>query len=247
MEGNCHTNTKTKSLVFTDNDDLQHDVMSWELIDFDKYLQNKVSFINSTLSNVSRRRKIKNYRKTMIVRNPLERLLSGYLHVIRPPFTDLNDNFPNYVKKEILEKYRSREYRHWLKSGMTYSLSITFSEFIEYLIYKPHVDISPYFKPMIDICHPCRIKYDFYGNFKRYNEDLKFIADRVITPKSVYHKNLHTKMYDSTILYNYYSQLSQSLKRKLFKKWRMELDFYYHLYPEERNSHKVFLDVNEST
>lgn len=54
-------------------------------------------------------------------------------------------------------------------------------------------------------------------------------------------------MFNTTILYNYYSQLSLNLKRKLFKKWRMELDFYYHLYPEERNGHKVFLDVNEST
>jgi hypothetical protein len=51
--------------------------------------------------------------------------------------------------------------------------------------------------------------------------------------------NSHGSIQDETHskLPYYYSQLSDEMKRKLFVRMYNELDFYYHLYPEERWSH----------
>lgn len=200
------------------------------------------TFANKSLTAVSKRKRIKEYYKTMFVRNPLERLLSSYLKLIEPPLTHLHDSFPNDVKIEILERYRSREYREWKATGMNYPLNVTFTEFVEYLIDKSSHDLNPHLKPMTDICHPCRIHYDFYGNSKRCNEDYDIIRTK-IKPESSKSEGSYSSDNVEENLVKYFSWLPQRLKEKLIRKLHVDLDFYYLLYPEERYGHKILLSI----
>ena len=56
------------------------------------------------------------------------------------------------------------------------------------------------------------------------------------------HSSSGTKTHST--LPHYYSQLSTDLKRRPFVRMTRELDFYYHLYPEEQLSHLDLLGVN---
>lgn len=51
---------------------------------------------------------------------------------------------------------------------------------------------------------------------------------------------------DKLHLTDYYSQLPKRLKEKLYKKFFLDLDFYYHLYPEEKNSHIILLKIKDN-
>ena len=46
----------------------------------------------------------------------------------------------------------------------------------------------------------------------------------------------------TALLASYYSTLSPKLKEALFEDFYTELDFYYHLFPEEKESHVRLLD-----
>lgn len=207
----------------------------------DEYTIKGDSFANKNLTDTARRKKVRSNYKIMMVRNPLERLALSYKNLIEPPLTSLHFVFPNDVKLEILMRYRSREYRQWKTEGMKYPLNVTFMEFVLYFVNEESEDLDPHFQTMTDLCHPCRIHYDFYPNTKTCSEDINAITSKLsINSTSTNHYDHYQ---DKLLLTEYYSQLPKRLKKKLFKKLYVDLDFYYQLYPQERNSSNILLDI----
>lgn len=206
------------------------------------------SFLNKTLTNDSRTKRLTEYYKFTIVRNPLERLVSSFRNKIEPPLIGNSLKFPNYIKRQIFELYRPVVYHHWLESGGSYNISITFSEFVEYFIdsFKDH--LNPHIKPFTRICHPCNIPYDFYAHFKHYSHDVTMLIDSLGMNRSYYHdKSLYASGNDSTanLLDKYYQNLTRMQRARLYDAMRDELLFYYHLYPGERHSHIQLLGIDE--
>lgn len=193
-------------------------------------------------------KRLTQYYKFTIVRNPLERLVSSYRNKIEPPLSGGSLKFPNYIKRQIFEMYRPVVYQHWLESGGNYNISITFSEFVEYFIesFKDH--LNPHVKPFTRICHPCNIPYDFYGHFKHYSRDVKMAIHKLGMDRSHYHdKSLYASKNDSTayLLDKYYQRLTRMQRARLYDVMREELLFYYHLFPGERHSHHSLLGIDE--
>ena len=153
--------------------------------------------------------------------------------------------FPYNIIQEIMKRYRSDDYKKWL-ADTTAHYAVTFCDFIQYVIDTPNKKLNIRFRPMISLCQPCTVKYDFYGAFKYYNEDTKVIIDRLDTNEQ-YRFNIgdHVAYRTEYFVYYYYDQVSQDLKEQLFRCFYSELEFYYYLYPEERNSHKLVLNVSE--
>ena len=96
------------------------------------------------------------------------------------------------------------------------------------------------FRPVIHLCHPCIINYNFYGNFKLLPKDANAVIEHFKLNSSYY----DDKSFISHMLYNtsdvvtrYFSELTTSQKETLFHLYADELDFYYSLYPEEKDSH----------
>lgn len=191
--------------------------------------------------------RLKNYYKFTIVRNPLERLISSYRNKIEPPLSGNSIKFPNYLKREIFEQSRPIVYHHWLESGGSYNISITFPEFVEYYIssFKDHV--NPHIRPFTKICHPCNIPYDFYGEFSHYSRDVKMIIDKVGMKMEHYRdSSLHVRTdFTNSLMDKYYWKLTLLQRARLYDAMREELLFYYHLYPGEREGHVRFLGINE--
>ena len=76
---------------------------------------------------------------------------------------------------------------------MSYTLTISFEEFVQYLVDKDNHQINPHFQLMIDICWPCEIKYNFYTNFKLFSQDAGYIVHKIhAQPEYYWDVSLHT-------------------------------------------------------
>ena len=180
----------------------------------------------------------------MIVRNPLDRLVSAYKDKINHPVERGINSFPNNIMLQIMKKYSRDDYEKWLAAKATTRYVVPFSNFVQYVIDTPYEKLNIHFRPMINLCQPCTVKYDFYGAFKQYNNDSKLLIHKLDAEERYrYNKGEHV-FPTLEMIYQYFSQLPQGLKEKLFQYLYHELEFYYHLYPEERNSHKLLLDMD---
>lgn len=161
---------------------------------------------------------------------------------------DRRHNFPESIKIEILSKYRKAELKYW---QLTYeknpfNISVTFQEFIRFVVESNISEMNEHFEPMLHICHPCLVRYNFYGNFRNISHDVKALITRLNTnPKFYRDKSLHSSQdQTSTLVADYYKQLSHRDKVQLLGAWYDEILFYYALYPSERDSHKSLLGID---
>ena len=226
--------------------------LDWPWVEDSKYLEpalKHASLMNVTLTKLQRLKMMQTYYKFMIVRNPIERLASGYRNKIEPPVDfKKQDSFPHKVKKEILMRFRLQEFLQWqlLSKTREQNISVSFQEFVLYIIYTPTEDLNEHFQSSMDICHPCVVDYDFYGNFKNYSHDAYALVRKFKTDPRYYRdESLHSTN-DQTALWlpHYYKQLTFREKVKLLGVLYDELAFYYTLYPSERFSHTTLLGVD---
>jgi len=180
---------------------------------------------------------LNNYFKFVITRNPLERVLSGYRsklehHSITPDLTVKFDR----PKIEMIKTHRPQLYSQWEKSGRTMKIFPTFNEYIRYLDSHNYYDLDSHLRPLQYICHPCVFQYDFYANLKLMPEDLFRLLDRFDIPHDSF-KNQPAPHDTESLMTKYYGSLSEAEKKMVYKFVHQELEFYYHIYPEEKDMH----------
>ena len=107
-------------------------------------------------------------------------------------------------------------------------------------------ELNEHFQRMLYICHPCLVRYNFYGNFRNISYDVKALITKFKTnPKFYRDESLHgNEDQTSTLVADYYRQLSHRDKIQLLSAWYDEILFYYTLYPSERDDHKSLLDID---
>lgn len=244
--------TNLKRLMFYMSGRLPLETVDWPWVEDSVYLEpalRHASFLNKTLTEAARTLRLQTYYKFMVVRNPLERIVSGFRDKIEPPLNFAKQNrFPESVKRDILQRFRHTELLYWQQTAKQslFNISVRFQEFVGYLLESRKANLNEHFLPSMDICHPCLIKYDFYGNFKNISHDAQALIDRFQTnPKFYLDKSLHSSSEEtSKHLKHYYGMLSHRDKVRLLGMWYDELLFYYTLYPSERNSHIYLLGIN---
>ena len=172
--------------------------------------------------------KLKNYYKMIIVRNPLERLLSAYRNKIEPPLNFENRNaFPDEVKLFILRHFRHGSVWQWRQRNQSTPLSPTFGEFLRFMSTYPLSEYNEHFMPVLDLCSPCAVYYDFYANFKSLDYDVFAVLDylNISCILSQSHQP-HSHPYK-------HSKLPWQQKKSIFSQ---ELQFYYSLYTRKRRA-----------
>ena len=222
----------------------------WNKVSEDEYLLpgiRKTSFLKKELTDLQRMEKVKMYYKFTIVRNPLERLLSAYRNKVEPLLQYNGKDWMDREKEGLVKLYRSEDLKRWKASHGSFDLRVSFSEYIQWVVDTRNEELNEHFAPVIDNIYPCRIKYDFYGNFNQLGEDVAKIVEKLQAPPDYFHNMSYHKAGRETRDYMevYYAQVDKELKHKLFHDFYQELDFYYHLYPEERTSHVKLLEVEE--
>ena len=211
------------------------ETVDWQWVEDSVFLEpalRHASFLNKTLTEADRARRLQTYYKFMIVRNPLERIVSGFRDKIELPLNFAKQNrFPESVKKDILQQFRQAELLYWQQTAKQnlFNISVSFQEFVRYLIESRRSSINEHFLPSINICHPCLIKYDFYGNFKNISHDAHALIDRFqANPKFYRDESLHSSSEETNkLLKRYYRTLSHRDKVQLLGAWYDELVFYY--------------------
>lgn len=115
--------------------------------------------------------KLKHYFKFVIVRNPMERILSAF----RDKFEKQNDFAKHFQRKygrRIIREFRMNA----TAKSLQYGNDVKFSEFIKYLIYlaetKSH--FNPHWRPYTQLCYPCHIGYDYIAKFETLQQDLRY-------------------------------------------------------------------------
>ena len=110
--------------------------------------------------------------------------------------------------------------------------------YLWWIVDTPNKKLNEHFAPMIELMQPCRVRYNFYGNFKTLSNDMKVITDKLNMPNEYFHdgSQMHytSTNVTSALVEQYYSTVSSKVKKALYKDFHKELDFYFHLFPEER-------------
>jgi hypothetical protein len=125
---------------------------------------------------------LKNFYKFMIVRDPFERLVSGY----RSKFQDKDYvEFWAPLGEKIIKKYRYNN-TNTNKTVIT-GLDVSFTEYVRYLIDNPPWEIDDHWMRYEDLCHPCNVKYDFIGSIDNLDRDVTHAMRQIHANETKYH------------------------------------------------------------
>ena len=188
------------------------------------------------LSSTEQNRRLETYFKFAFVRNPLERIVSGYRNKIAVPIKYGNrEHWPDDVSHYIIKTYSREKYTKWEETNFT-STNVypSFEEFVKYLIDSDLDSLNEHFRPFVNLCHPCAVNYNFIGNFYNLPNEAFHILDFLKIPRNYYlNRAAHPSYNTSSLVSNYYNKLSAPLRLKLLKKISQELILYYLLFPTD--------------
>ena len=135
--------------------------------------------------------------------------------------------------------YHPEKLEEWIREGQKENLQLDFETYLRWIIDTPNLELNEHFTPIIDITQPCRIRYNFYGNFKTYSPDMKAVLARLDAPQEWYRNKGYYEVGKATKdkMVSSYSQVSKKVKELLIQDIAEDLEFYYTLFPEEAGSH----------
>ena len=208
----------------------------------------RASFLSMTPDE--REQALATYFKFVMYRNPLERMVSVYRSKLsRWPLLGLKRDTPhfNWARRHIYKHTHPEEYKLWEYDRGVVARNVSFEDFVLYLTTDPmEFKHDEHFAATFNLCDPCRVRYDYYGNFNTFEEDAAVLMKRIHARpshlrSSYYQKNDTTQM----VMGQYFSQLDTDLKRKVLHFFAKELHFYYLLFPEEAGTHKDILGLED--
>ena len=138
------------------------------------------------------------------------------------------------MKSDILEKYDPD------------SETLDFKTYIKWIVDAPNYEgLDRHFRPTYISKYPCIIQYHYYGNFKHISSDMHKVMDKFNIPRNLYRDSGYYGSGKNTLDYleYYYATLDEDLKWALYEDFSIEFDFYYHLFPEEEDSHMKLLGL----
>ncbi|XP_068210623.1 carbohydrate sulfotransferase 11-like [Palaemon carinicauda] len=123
------------------------------------------AFKDKTMKDILHKENLKyrlaNYKKIIVVRNPMERLMAVYLDLTKK--VSIGAGVLRTVKKT----------RPTATVG-----DITWPEFVNYIIREGVIDHQQ-FLPFEDVCHPCAIDYDFVVKLETFQEDSDNVVELI--------------------------------------------------------------------
>lgn len=205
--------------------------------------------MNAYLSDTERLDKIKTYWKFIVLRNPLERLVSAFRNKLEAPLnlSEIYSQTFQMISRSIVEAYHHNRFSKWKANNGKSELRVDFHTYIQWIVDTPNEKLNEHFCPMLHISQPCRLQYDFYGNFQHMSTDINLVLDKYQIPANYFHDQSYysTGEETATLLQKYYSTVSAQVKQALFRDFHIELDYYYHLFPAERKINMKLLGAYE--
>ncbi|XP_018416313.1 PREDICTED: carbohydrate sulfotransferase 9-like [Nanorana parkeri] len=164
-----------------------------------------------------------NYTKVMFTRDPLQRVVSAY----RDKFLHEDDV---YYSKTIAGVIKRR-----LKVNSTGP--ITFQQFVSFIVVENPSHRDTHWKPMFQLCDPCRIQYDVIGKFESMTQDAEFVLKTIKAPKDMRYPSLKHHANDSRtngdITEQYLKTLPHDLYRRLLNVYSVDFSMFDYGYYDD--------------
>ena len=210
-----------------------------------------------TYSQVEIEERLKSYFKFMLVRDPLERVLSAYRDKLE---TKPNDFKPLYKNRILRYKYKNMTMREIKKTN-----HVEFPDFVDYVIrswntvkfidpsdreefgeliehptkeqrlfhpYESEAVLNRHWNTYSHSCLPCEIKYDFIGKLDTFNNDIVAIMEEFGNPVcSDKFPKLFKTSTSSSVQENYFKQLTQKQIHNLAQIYANDFELYGYQVP----------------
>ena len=150
----------------------------------------------------------------MIVRHPLERLLSAYLDKL-VKITNSTRHLKWNYGRTMMAFARKIPRDETPLDG----IGLTFNEFLYYLSRHKTIEYQEHWRPMHQLCHPCLIQYDFIAKFETIEKDSNEILTRlgIDDPTIRYPKQVPSET--ASLLKELSNSLNALVMKKLYKKY----------------------------
>ncbi|XP_074645789.1 carbohydrate sulfotransferase 11-like [Tubulanus polymorphus] len=178
--------TWKKLLLKLSGFDVDFNVSATEIYDFDKqYRRGLESMSLKHYSAAGIKYRLKNYFKFVVVRDPLERLLSAYRNKFH---NENNTYFPHTYGRQIIGLYRKNPSSQDMHTGA----DVSFAEFVQFVVDPLTGDeqkSNAHWKTYYDLCLPCVVKYNLIAKYETLAADARHIlkllnvADQIKFPK----------------------------------------------------------------
>ncbi len=180
----------------------------------------------------------------MFVRHPPERVLSAYRNKIEHPLETKSSqqSIWDEVRLSILSTYRLKFNR---KMAEKHDIYPSFAEFLHFLYDSDSVLMNEHYKPMVELCQPCAVKYDFVGNFATLRQDANSILGHIrINSSFFWDRGKHMSKPTASYIEQYYSKLRAIDIKRFEEKFADDIAMYNHLFPSEYDG--GYLDVRDT-
>lgn len=142
------------------------------------------------------RQKLLTYTKFLVVRHPLERLLSAFRNKFESNSRDAKV-FKRVYGAKMIRKYRrgtgspsenltsaeDLEEESAKKTGE----GVRFSEFVSFLLNKKDLaTVNEHWRPYESLCHPCAVSYDVIGKYETLEEDSERFLRLIGAPEGLH-------------------------------------------------------------
>ncbi|XP_041102635.1 carbohydrate sulfotransferase 9-like [Polyodon spathula] len=122
--------------------------------------------------------RLDSFTKVIVVRNPMERLVSAF----RDKFEHPNNYYHPVFGKAIIKMYRKNATQEALTTGS----GVTFKEFVQYLLDSQRpMGMDIHWETVNNLCFPCIINYDFIGKFETLEEDANHFLRLIGAPEDL--------------------------------------------------------------
>lgn len=184
--------------------------------------QRTMNFL-SNYPQKQRQRILQEYKKYMVVRNPLERLLSAYRNKLAGK--GIRDISFREAGKLIVKRYRDNATEESLKYGD----DVTFLEFVRFLTDDRTKRFNDHWERYTTLCRPCHVNYDFVGKYETINRDADYILKDMGVPPNIRFPSRSEKY--STIetvktFDKHYSQIPPEYIQKLYTVYQKDFDLF---------------------
>jgi hypothetical protein len=132
--------------------------------------------------------------KFMFVRDPYERLLSGYVDKLFLPYAPYWFDLGRF----IVDKFR----RNSTSGALSCGDDVTFEEFIRYYIYslKTGIRSDVHFSSNFEFCRPCEIKYDYVAKMENFKDETLFLLEKLNLSETIKIKDFDSETERDSII-----------------------------------------------
>lgn len=166
----------------------------------------------------------------IIVRHPLERLLSAYRDKLE---YSLPHTLHQRLGNRIILKYRTGTPKlppQSRKSARKNPRWPTFSEFVRYLVdeHRKEETFNMHWAPIAEFCTPCQVRFDVIAKFETLQEDQNYLIhlarlQKIIKPQWKNPAKGHTT---TEVVAEYYSQLTKGQILQLYNIYKYDFELF---------------------